>query len=261
MDFISIRRKAFQILTVASLAAVLSASLATGATEAARTSTPGLSGPWSGTYGGTFSGTFKLNWTQTASKLRGSSKLQGSITITYKGQSKKTNVTGKVSGGAISFGAVGPVGVISYTGTASGTPSMSGQYKTPAGGGTWSARQDLLRDLRHGQASERWGSTPRSACCCKTRTERRPTTSTRCSERAHSLSPGFLIGHPLTRLGALDPADHAEAWAGVHKIKPASLCVASSTCKTHLRCRRVASYPARGRRNRPAVTGGERRAG
>ena len=51
-----------------------------------------------------FSGTFKLNWTQTGSKL------QGTITITYKGASKKTTVSGKVNGSSISFGAVGPVG-------------------------------------------------------------------------------------------------------------------------------------------------------
>ena len=68
------------------------------------------------------------------------SKLKGSITITYKGQSKKTGVTGKVSGGSISFGAVGPAGVISYTGSVSGT-SMSGHYTTPAGGGNWSAHK------------------------------------------------------------------------------------------------------------------------
>jgi hypothetical protein len=134
MDYISLRRKAFQIVTAVGLAAVLAASPATAATQAARPS-PGLSGSWSGTYGGTFSGTFKLHWTQTGSKL------EGTITITYKGQSKKSNVTGKVSGGTISFGAVGPAGVISYTGTASGTSSMSGQYKTPAGGGNWSANK------------------------------------------------------------------------------------------------------------------------
>ncbi len=140
MDFISFRRKAFRIVTATSLGAVLAASLATGATQAAnapsaRKPPSGLSGSWSGTYGGKFSGTFKLHWTQTGSKLG------GSITITYEGQSEKTGVSGKVSGGTISFGAVGPVGVISYTGTASGTSSMSGQYKTPAGGGNWSAHK------------------------------------------------------------------------------------------------------------------------
>jgi hypothetical protein len=140
MDFISFRRKAFQIVTAASLAAALAASLTAGAAQAARAPSSSLSGSWSGTYGGVFSGTFKLNWTETASKLlRGVSKLQGTITITYKGQSQKTSVTGKVISGKISFGAVGPVGAISYTGTASGNNSMSGQYKTPVGGGNWSA--------------------------------------------------------------------------------------------------------------------------
>jgi hypothetical protein len=141
MDFISLRRKALQIVGAASLAAVLAVSLATGATEAARAPTSGLSGAWSGTYGGKFSGTFKLNWTETPSKLRGSGNLHGTITITYGGQSQKTSVSGKVSQGAISFGAVGPVGAIKYTGTTSGGSSMSGHYTTPVGGGTWSAQK------------------------------------------------------------------------------------------------------------------------
>jgi hypothetical protein len=141
MDFISVRRKAIQIVTAASLAAVLAASLTAGATQAARAPSSSLSGSWSGKYGGVFSGTFKLNWTETASKLRGVSKLQGTITITYKGQSQKTSVSGKVIGGKISFGAVGPVGAISYTGTTSGNNSMAGQYKTPVGSGNWSANK------------------------------------------------------------------------------------------------------------------------
>ncbi len=135
MDFTSLRRKAFQFVTITCLAAALAASLGTGATEAARAPSSGLTGSWSGTYGGTFSGTFSLHWTQVASKLA------GTITITYKGQSKKTGVTGKVGrGGSISFGAVGPAGVITYTGSVSGT-SMSGHYTTPAGGGNWSAHK------------------------------------------------------------------------------------------------------------------------
>ena len=68
------------------------------------------------------------------------SKLHGSIKITYSGQSETTTVTGKLNGTAISFGAVGPVGVISYTGSVSGS-SMSGHYTTPKGGGTWSAHK------------------------------------------------------------------------------------------------------------------------
>ena len=135
MDYISLRRKAFQIVTATSLAAVLAASLAAGTTQAATGPSSGLSGSWSGSYGGKFSGTFKLHWTQTASKLH------GTITITYKGTSNPTTVSGKVSGSSITFGAVGPVGgVITYTGSASGS-SMSGHYTTPAGGGTWSAHK------------------------------------------------------------------------------------------------------------------------
>jgi hypothetical protein len=141
MDFISLRRKALQIVGAASLGAVLAASLATGAAEAARAPTSGLSGAWSGTYDGKFSGTFKLNWTETPSKLlRSSGTLHGTITITYQGQSQKTSVSGKVSGGKITFGAVGPLGVVKYTGTTSAS-SMSGQWTTPVGGGTWSANK------------------------------------------------------------------------------------------------------------------------
>jgi hypothetical protein len=148
MDFISLRRRALQIVGAASLAAVLAASLATGATQAAKApaapkavTATGLTGAWSGTYGGKFSGTFKLNWTDTPGKLRGTGTLKGTITITYQGQSQKTSVSGKVLGGTISFGAVGPVGVIKYTGTSSGSSSMSGKYTTPVGGGTWSANK------------------------------------------------------------------------------------------------------------------------
>jgi hypothetical protein len=134
MNLTSMRRTAFELVTVTCLGAALAASSVSGATASTRPSRSGLSGSWSGTYGGTFSGTFKLHWTQVASHLR------GSITITYEGQSKKTSVTGKVNGSAISFGAVGPAGAISYTGSVSGS-SMSGQYKTPAGGGNWSAHK------------------------------------------------------------------------------------------------------------------------
>jgi hypothetical protein len=62
------------------------------------------------------------------------------IKITYHGQSDTTTVTGKVNGGSISFGAVGPAGAVSYTGSVSGG-SMSGRYTTPGGGGSWSANK------------------------------------------------------------------------------------------------------------------------
>jgi hypothetical protein len=91
---------------------------------------PQLAGTWSGTYGGTFSGTFTIHWRQTRSVLRGSialSRPKGTYTI-----------TGSVSGSKIRFAAVGAGAT--YTGSVSGS-SMSGSYKTPQGGGTWSAKK------------------------------------------------------------------------------------------------------------------------
>lgn len=93
-------------------------------------SSPHLAGTWSGTYGGAFSGTFTLHWSQTGSKLKGSIKLS-KPSGTYP-------ISGSVQGSAIRFGAVG-VGA-TYTGSVSGT-SMSGRYKTPQGGGPWSAHK------------------------------------------------------------------------------------------------------------------------
>ena len=127
----SLRRGAFTLAAIACLAISLGG---TGATAALRMSTSGLSGNWSGTYGGTYHGTFTLHWTETGTRLH------GSIKISYEGQSATTTVTGKLNGSAISFGAVGPVGVISYTGSVSGS-SMSGHYTTPKGGGSWSAHK------------------------------------------------------------------------------------------------------------------------
>ncbi len=121
---------------VAALLAVALAIFLSSATAALSASASSLTGSWSGTYGGTFSGTFKLNWTQTRSSLR------GTITLTTKGQpgSAKTTVTGMLTRSGIKFGTVGPVGVITYTGTVSGS-SMSGRYTTPKGGGSWRARK------------------------------------------------------------------------------------------------------------------------
>ena len=135
MHLTSLRRRALPLAAVACLAGALAASLGgTGATAATKASASNLSGSWSGTYGGSYSGTFKLHWTQSAATLR------GSITITYQGESAKTTVTGKLTGTEIRFGAVGPVGVITYTGSVSGS-SMSGHYTTPKGGGSWSAHK------------------------------------------------------------------------------------------------------------------------
>jgi hypothetical protein len=112
------------VLSVAVLLAVFGGMTAT----AAVTSSPSLAGTWSGKYSGAFAGTFKLHWKQSGSKLTG--------TITLSNPSGKYGITGSVRGNAIKFGAVGAGAT--YTGSVSDN-SMSGHYKTPRGGGTWSA--------------------------------------------------------------------------------------------------------------------------
>jgi hypothetical protein len=89
-----------------------------------------LAGKWSGSYSGAFSGTFTLKWTQSGSKLTG--------TIRLSSPRGKYSITGKVHGGSITFGAVGAGAT--YKGSVSGR-SMSGTYKTPKGGGSWSANK------------------------------------------------------------------------------------------------------------------------
>lgn len=92
-------------------------------------STP-LAGVWSGKYSGAFSGTFRLHWKQSGARL------SGSIALSNPGGTY--GISGSVHGRAITFGAVA-VGA-TYTGSVSGK-SMSGTYKSPQGGGTWSARK------------------------------------------------------------------------------------------------------------------------
>ena len=89
-----------------------------------------VAGKWSGSYSGAFSGTFTLHWKQTGLRLR------GAITLSNPGGTY--TITGSVKGKTIKFGAVG-VGA-TYTGSVKGR-SMSGSYKTPQGGGPWSARK------------------------------------------------------------------------------------------------------------------------
>jgi hypothetical protein len=91
---------------------------------------PHLAGTWSGKYSGAYSGTFRLHWTQSGPKLKGS--------ITLSKPHGTYGVTGRVRGASISFGAVGAGAT--YTGSVSGT-SMSGTYRTSAGGGSWSAHR------------------------------------------------------------------------------------------------------------------------
>jgi hypothetical protein len=100
---------------------------------AASSSTSSLPGTWSGKYSGAYAGTFKLHWTLTGSKLRGS--------ITLSNPHGSYGITGSVNRGAIKFGTVG-AGV--YTGTVFGN-TMSGSYKTPGGGGKWSAHKVIVR--------------------------------------------------------------------------------------------------------------------
>ena len=89
-----------------------------------------LAGTWSGRYSGAFSGTFTLHWTQSRSILHGS--------ITLSNPHGKYGINGSVHGTAITFGAVGAGAT--YTGAVSGK-SMSGSYKSPRGGGRWSAHK------------------------------------------------------------------------------------------------------------------------
>jgi hypothetical protein len=89
----------------------------------------GLSGRWSGHYNGAYDGTFVLIWTQSGSNLSGTIKLSTpNVTL---------GIDGTVSGETIRFGTVGSV-AITYSGSVSRN-SMSGQYQTPTGGGSWSA--------------------------------------------------------------------------------------------------------------------------
>lgn len=71
-----------------------------------------------------------LHWTESGSKLGGS--------IVLSNPRGKYGISGSVHGSAITFGAVGAGAT--YTGSVSGR-SMSGRYRTPAGGGPWSAHR------------------------------------------------------------------------------------------------------------------------
>jgi hypothetical protein len=117
-------RSVLLVISVVAGAALCWSSFAAAATPT-RSS---LAGTWTGSYSGAFSGTFTIHWRQRGSKLVGSialSRPRG----TY-------GITGSVHGKAIAFGAVS-VGA-TYTGSVSGS-SMNGSYKTPQGGGSWSA--------------------------------------------------------------------------------------------------------------------------
>jgi len=119
-------RHVLPALSVAALVAVCAGT----AIAAPSASTPKLAGTWSGHYSGAFSGTFTLHWTQSGTRLGGS--------INLSNPKGKYGITGAVHGTAITFGAVGAGAT--YTGSVSGT-SMSGRYKSPRGGGSWSAHK------------------------------------------------------------------------------------------------------------------------
>jgi hypothetical protein len=124
------RRRIPLVLPVLCIAALLAVggALAAGDATSPRAS---LGGVWKGSYGGAFSGTFTIHWTETGSRLHG--------TIALSMPHGTYGINGSVGrNGAISFGAVGAGAT--YTGTAT-AKSMSGHYKTPQGGGTWSAHK------------------------------------------------------------------------------------------------------------------------
>jgi hypothetical protein len=117
-------RRSFAVAGLVSILAVSSAAAATAPRS-------GVAGTWVGSYHGAFSGTFTLHWRLAGSTLKG--------TITLSSPPGQYGINGFVGrGGAIRFGVV-KVGA-TYTGSVSGT-SMSGRYKTPQGGGSWSARK------------------------------------------------------------------------------------------------------------------------
>jgi hypothetical protein len=112
--------------------------LCSGTAALAAQSSTSLPGWWSGKYSGAYSGTFSLRWTLTGSRLHGS--------ITLSNPKGSYPINGKVGrGGAIQFGVVGAGAT--YTGSVSGS-SMSGSYKSPQGGGSWSAHKVSARVRR-----------------------------------------------------------------------------------------------------------------
>jgi len=130
------RRRTLPLLTSVLVAATVgygasaAVSIAGASLTHKRTAThPTLSGTWAGRYGGTYSGTFTLHWKQSGSALSGTIKLSA--------PSSTLDVNGTVHHGRIRFGTVGST-AITYSGSVSGK-SMSGSYRAPGGGGSWSA--------------------------------------------------------------------------------------------------------------------------
>jgi hypothetical protein len=122
------------VLWIAVLAAICcaaaSAAVSSSQAPALKGRRPALAGTWSGSYHGAFAGTFTLHWTRSGSHLSGS--------ITLSNPRGRYGISGNVRGSTLTFGAVGAGAT--YTGKVSGK-SMSGTFKTPRGGGSWSAHK------------------------------------------------------------------------------------------------------------------------
>jgi hypothetical protein len=133
LPLLSLALPVFAAITIcgsSSIATAASFPTASVSASKVRAALGPLSGTWSGKYGGAYRGTFTLRWTQSGSRLSGTIKLSN--------PSSTPRVTGTVRGGTIRFGTVS--GGITYSGSVSGK-SMSGSYKTPGGGGSWSAHK------------------------------------------------------------------------------------------------------------------------
>jgi hypothetical protein len=117
--------------TATAFLAAATSPVAAASASAARSTAGSLSGTWSGTYGGAYHGTFVVHWTQKGSQLHG--------TIQLSNPKTEPGITGSVHGKRIRFGTVGSA-AITYSGSVSGK-SMSGTYRTPGGGGSWSAHK------------------------------------------------------------------------------------------------------------------------
>ena len=129
-------RKSF--VGIAILLALCTAAAALAGTPSKRKPNLKLGGSWSGTYSGSYTGNFTLTWKEAASGV-----LTGSIKLSNP--SGTFGITGKVTGTAIHFGAVGAGAT--YTGSAT-LLKMSGRYVTGNGGsGGWSAHK-LLTPVR-----------------------------------------------------------------------------------------------------------------
>jgi hypothetical protein len=103
-----------------------------------------LSGTWNGTWQNTSpdtaTGTFTIIWMQTGANLSGTISIKASTCIS------QASITGSISGGKISFGAVKGQAEVTYDGTVSGNDTIKGNYHAgPNCGnavGTWTATRN-----------------------------------------------------------------------------------------------------------------------